>query len=227
VTRLGCRPPAGVVVPARSAAGARRCSGSWPPEATAPLQGPGRRRQWPPHCQGPLCSGWITGLPPTTVGATSRAAAAAAAWHRSRNVQRPVHHAVAEVGDVGGLQRPGCFQVDPPPWSIRRRGSLIWTPDERRDDALESLLGRRRAQVLLELDRPASTLELAQRMGVSPGSVSGHLTTLRRAGLVMRRREGRRVVYARTATGDDLRAPQSPWRGALQQSVLERGELSI
>jgi len=45
-------------------------------------------------------------------------------------------------------------------------------------------------------------------MGVSPGSVSDHLTVLRRAGLVTRRREGRRVIYARTARGDDLRSPQ-------------------
>jgi DNA-binding transcriptional ArsR family regulator len=79
----------------------------------------------------------------------------------------------------------------------------LWAPDTRPDDALASLLGRRRAQVLFQLDRPASTLELAQRMG----SVSEHLAVLRRAGLVMRRREGRRVIYARTARGDDLRAP--------------------
>jgi DNA-binding transcriptional ArsR family regulator len=83
----------------------------------------------------------------------------------------------------------------------------LWAPDTRPDDALASLLGRRRAQVLFQLDRPASTLELAQRMGVGSGSVSEHLAVLRRAGLVMRRREGRRVIYARTARGDDLRAP--------------------
>jgi DNA-binding transcriptional ArsR family regulator len=82
----------------------------------------------------------------------------------------------------------------------------LWTLDAETGDVLEALLGRRRAQVLRQLDRPAATLELA-RLSVSPGSVSGHLTTLRRAGLVMRRREGRRVVYARTAIGDDLRAP--------------------
>jgi DNA-binding transcriptional ArsR family regulator len=74
------------------------------------------------------------------------------------------------------------------------------------DDALASLLGRRRAQVLRELDRPAATLDLARRIGVGPASVSDHLTTLRRAGLVTRRREGRRVIYTRTASGDDLRA---------------------
>ena len=108
---------------------------------------------------------------------------------------------------------PNVWPRTDPPWDpalVYPPSGLadLWAPDERRDDALESLLGRRRAQVLLELDRPASTLELAQRMGVSPGSVSDHLTTLRRAGLVMRRREGRRVIYARTTTGDDLRASQ-------------------
>ena len=58
------------------------------------------------------------------------------------------------------------------------------------DDALASLLGRCRAQVLFQLDRPAFYLVLAQRMGVGSGSVSEHLAVLRRAGLVMRRREG-------------------------------------
>lgn len=81
----------------------------------------------------------------------------------------------------------------------------LWSSHESHHDALESLLGRRRARVLLELDRPASTLALAQRIGVSAGSVSDHLAVLRRAGLVMGRREGRQVIYARTAKGDDLR----------------------
>jgi DNA-binding transcriptional ArsR family regulator len=80
----------------------------------------------------------------------------------------------------------------------------LWAPDPPRADALKALIGDRRAAVLLELDRPASTLELAQRMQVSAGGVSDHLSILRRAGLVSRRRERRRVIYARTATGDAL-----------------------
>lgn len=99
------------------------------------------------------------------------------------------------------------FTVDPalvyPPVGI----ADLWAPDGRRDERLESLVGRRRARILLELERPASTLELAQRLEVSPGSVSDHLGVLRRAGLVARRREGRQVVYARTASGDGLRRP--------------------
>jgi DNA-binding transcriptional ArsR family regulator len=70
-------------------------------------------------------------------------------------------------------------------------------------------LGERRARVLLELDRPASTAELARRMQVSAGSANTHLSVLRRAGLVSRRREGRRVIYTRTASGDTL-GGQSP-----------------
>ena len=80
----------------------------------------------------------------------------------------------------------------------------LWTPEERHENALESLLGRRRAHILSELDRPASTLELARRLNISPGGASEHLTILRRAGLVARRREGRQVIYARTRKGHSL-----------------------
>ena len=80
----------------------------------------------------------------------------------------------------------------------------LWAPDGRHDDTLGELLGRRRARILRELARPASTLELAKLIGVSPGSISDHLRVLRRAGLVTGRREGRRVVYTRTASGHAL-----------------------
>jgi DNA-binding transcriptional ArsR family regulator len=141
-------------------------------------------------------------------------------WERGTLYVHPTGKAPADV-DLGGrglLLVPAVFtwpsvwpRTDPPwdPALVYPPSGIadLWAPDGRRDHALESLLGRRRAQILVQLDRPASTLELARRMGVGPGSVSDHLTVLRRAGLVTRRREGRRVVYARTATGDDLRAP--------------------
>jgi DNA-binding transcriptional ArsR family regulator len=141
-------------------------------------------------------------------------------WDRGSLYVHPTRKAPADV-DLAGrglLLVPAVFtwpsvwpRTDPPwdPALVYPPPGIadLWTPDGRREDALESLLGRRRAQVLLELDRPTSTLELARRMDVSPGSVSEHLTVLRRAGLVSRRREGRRVIYARTVTGDDLRTP--------------------
>jgi DNA-binding transcriptional ArsR family regulator len=80
----------------------------------------------------------------------------------------------------------------------------LWAPEERDEGALGGLLGRGRARVLLGLDRPASTQELAQRLQASAGGISEHLSVLRRAGLVAGRREGRRVVYSRTTKGDAL-----------------------
>ena len=141
-------------------------------------------------------------------------------WDRGDLVVHPTRKPPADV-DLAGrglLLVPAVFtwptvwpRTDPPwdPALVYPPPGVgdLWSPDAEAGDALEALLGRRRAQILRQLDRPAATLELARRLGVSPGSVSEHLTTLRRAGLVMRRREGRRVVYARTATGDDLRAP--------------------
>src|SRR5688500_10874337 len=80
----------------------------------------------------------------------------------------------------------------------------LWTADEPPSGALETLIGRRRARILLALERPTPTLELAARIGSSPGGASDHLRVLREAGLVTARREGRWVVYARTLLGDSL-----------------------
>lgn len=76
------------------------------------------------------------------------------------------------------------------------------------DDALQALLGRSRAGLLTELDAPASTTELAQRTGLTPGGVSQHLAVLRDVGLVTAHRVGRVVLYARTTLGDALTTPR-------------------
>jgi hypothetical protein len=84
----------------------------------------------------------------------------------------------------------------------------LWAPEARDEGALGALLGSGRARVLLGLDRPASTQELAERLRASAGGISEHLSVLRRAGLVTGRREGRRVVYSRTTSGDALCGPR-------------------
>jgi DNA-binding transcriptional ArsR family regulator len=127
----------------------------------------------------------------------------------------PKAPADVELSGRGLLLIPSAFtwpkvwpRTDPPwdPALVYPPAGLgdLWEPAPPEDHALASLIGRRRAQVLQELDRPAATLELARRMGISPSGVSDHLSVLRRAGLVTRRREGRRVVYVRTAAGDTL-----------------------
>jgi DNA-binding transcriptional ArsR family regulator len=71
-------------------------------------------------------------------------------------------------------------------------------------DALAGVLGATRARLLAELGTPASTTDLAARTGLAAGSVSAHLTALRAAGLTAAHRDGRVVLYARTAVGDAL-----------------------
>jgi DNA-binding transcriptional ArsR family regulator len=82
---------------------------------------------------------------------------------------------------------------------------MLWAPDAGCDlEALQALLGRRRAGILVTLATPATTTDLARRLGASPAGVNEHLGILRRAGLVRAARDGRRVLYERSPMGDAL-----------------------
>ncbi|MFD5027761.1 DUF5937 family protein [Streptomyces sp. NPDC058373] len=123
------------------------------------------------------------------------------------------HRAVRRLDGAGLLLVPSAFVwpaltvVTDPPWQptlvypARGVGEL-WRggrPDTPR--ALARLLGRTRALLLAALDEPATTSRLARAHGLSPATVSAHLTALRESGLVTRRRLGRSVAYARTPLG--------------------------
>jgi DNA-binding transcriptional ArsR family regulator len=73
-------------------------------------------------------------------------------------------------------------------------------------DALALLAGSGRARVLRALVAPATTTELAARLGASPASVSVHLRRLWKAGCLERIRVGRHVFYQVSATGHDVLA---------------------
>ncbi len=84
---------------------------------------------------------------------------------------------------------------------------MLWSPEQTAPpDALERLLGRTRATLLVALDSPRSTTELAGALSLTPGGVSQHLAVLRDAGLVSGRRVARSVLYMRSCEGDDLLA---------------------
>lgn len=70
--------------------------------------------------------------------------------------------------------------------------------------ALDQLLGPSRAAVLHDLDQPRTTTQLSSRRQLAAATVSYHLDTLVNAGLVLRKRDGRHVLYERTAYGDIL-----------------------
>ncbi|MGY0465924.1 ArsR/SmtB family transcription factor [Kitasatospora sp. cg17-2] len=71
-------------------------------------------------------------------------------------------------------------------------------------EALAALLGRGRAELLVALGTPKTTSQLVALTGLPLGSVGRHLRILREAGLVLRRRAGRSVLYHRTAAGQVL-----------------------
>ena len=83
------------------------------------------------------------------------------------------------------------------------------------------LLGRSRAALLVKLDLPLSTTQVARDLGLSAGSVSEHLSVLRRSGLVTSRRSGRQVLYQRTALGTDLLGAASGTRPFGKNRIVE------
>jgi DNA-binding transcriptional ArsR family regulator len=123
-----------------------------------------------------------------------------------------------ELDDRGLLLLPSVFVwpkvtvVTAAPWQptliypARGIGSL-WSPQrEPPPDALAKLVGQSRAALLLALDSPHSTTELAATLELSPGAVSQHLSVLREAGLVCGQRVARAVLYMRSSDGDTLLA---------------------
>lgn len=69
------------------------------------------------------------------------------------------------------------------------------------DDRLAAALGATRARVLCALTRELTTTELAAALGISVASASTHAATLRSAGLVATRRDGRAVRHLVTELG--------------------------
>jgi DNA-binding transcriptional ArsR family regulator len=70
--------------------------------------------------------------------------------------------------------------------------------------ALVALLGQARAILLRMLDEPLPTIEIARRLEVTPSAVSQHLQVLHATNLVTRARDGRYLLYRRSALGDEL-----------------------
>lgn len=87
-----------------------------------------------------------------------------------------------------------------------RGTAALWGNQETvpRPDALTALVGRARARLLVALDAPASTSHLARSLAMAPGAVGDHLAILRGAGLLVRARSGRSVLYRRTPLGEAL-----------------------
>ncbi|MFC7494462.1 MULTISPECIES: ArsR/SmtB family transcription factor [unclassified Nocardioides] len=96
---------------------------------------------------------------------------------------------------------------DEPPLILygARGGGTLWQSDRpTAPRALAGLVGDVRARLLALLDSPASSTELAIRLGVTTSAVNQHLRAMRDAGLLTSARHGRSVLYLRSGLGDEL-----------------------
>lgn len=131
-------------------------------------------------------------------------------------VEVPGHDATFSLEGRGLLLVPSAFATRPvvsdrAPWLpgviYPARGiATLWERAPAAPGGLARLIGGSRATMLADLAAPRSTTELAERLALSPGTTSHHLTALRQAGLITCRREGRSVLYIRTPLGDALAA---------------------
>ncbi|GAA1571515.1 MULTISPECIES: ArsR/SmtB family transcription factor [Kribbella] len=96
--------------------------------------------------------------------------------------------------------------AEPPQIMYPARGlATLWeTETSPSADALAGLIGRGRAGLMGLLETPASSTDLARRLGVTPTAVNQHLRALRAAGLLASARHGRSVLYHRSDLGDSL-----------------------
>ncbi|MBT2406696.1 ArsR family transcriptional regulator [Streptomyces sp. ISL-87] len=124
--------------------------------------------------------------------------------------QRPPRELSGEAGLVFVPVTPGHGWVA---WRGAHRHALVYPCEGQltqpgagsaAPQALVGLLGPVRARVLVLLESPKSTTQLVALTGLSLGAVAGQLKVLLAAGLILRRRTGRTVLYSRVAAGDVL-----------------------
>ncbi len=89
-------------------------------------------------------------------------------------------------------------------YPARGRGNLLRSADPAHPGALGHLIGRTRADLLADLETPATTTQLSRQHRLALGTTGHHLSALRAAGLVARVRDGQSVIYRRTTLGDAL-----------------------
>lgn len=128
---------------------------------------------------------------------------------RSRSRSRLDRRGLLLLPCVFAWPKVGLMLV--PPWQpsllYPARGvARLWAEEPIPDDRLAVAFGRTKATLLLTLAEPASTSELAARLGLAASTVSAHLTALRDVGLLTAGRAGHQVKYRLSELGESLLA---------------------
>lgn len=85
------------------------------------------------------------------------------------------------------------------------RGAGLWNYElPKPSEALELVVGAGKSRILVALDTPFSTGELAQKLSLTAGAVSQQLGKLHQAGLVESHRSGKHVFYRLSQRGTQL-----------------------
>ncbi|WP_432824701.1 HTH domain-containing protein [Dactylosporangium sp. CA-092794] len=133
---------------------------------------------------------------------------------RSRlDYARPATGGLTLVPSLWTVNASTPVSPDEPPMILytARGAATLWEPQAlTAPAALTGLLGATRAGLLVELRTPASSTELAARLGVTTTAVNQHLRALHAGGLLVRARHGRSVLYRRSDLGDRLAAADRP-----------------
>ncbi|WP_371749856.1 helix-turn-helix domain-containing protein [Streptomyces sp. NBC_01283] len=149
--------------------------------------------------------------------------ATAIATHGVGRTLETLHPDMAWAGDAITLAKPWNAEIDVTGRDLVLSPSVLNWPDvtiqvdtpgqfvfyypaqrigadrDRRSGKIAQVVGNARATLLADLETARSTAELAARTGYTPGTVSYHLSALHRARLVTKVRDGRYVLYQRTA----------------------------
>ncbi|MBG6068394.1 ArsR/SmtB family transcription factor [Micromonospora ureilytica] len=126
---------------------------------------------------------------------------------------RPANGGLTLVPSLWTTNASTPISADEPPMILysARGAATLWEPQALpAPDGLAGLLGTTRAGLLSHLDTPASSTELAARLGVTPTAVNQHLRALRAGGLLVGTRHGRSVLYRRSDLGDMLVTSAAP-----------------
>ncbi|WP_189554459.1 DUF5937 family protein [Streptomyces lavendofoliae] len=149
--------------------------------------------------------------------------ATAIATHGVGRALGALHPDIAWTGNAVALAKPWDGEIDVTGQDLVLAPSVLSWPDviiqvdtpgqfvlyypaqrigagrDRRSGRIAQVVGNARAALLADLETARSTAELATRTGYTPGTVSYHLSALHRARLVTKVRDGRYVLYQRTA----------------------------
>jgi DNA-binding transcriptional ArsR family regulator len=138
------------------------------------------------------------------------------------NKTLPTINHTLEAGGKGVLLMPHIFgrpdiTIDPaslgmPTIAYSPRGlGGVWdySTSPAGQDPVSALIGKGRTAILRRIGQPRTTTDLARELQVSGATVSVHLATLKRCGLVTSWRSGQRVFYQRTSLAASILAVAS------------------